>query len=141
VSLCQACQHREPRPTTHAPMTREYYRVLIAPLRHVAYRYGYALGVHGSLGMDIDLIAVPWRDSCPNAASLVEAIRETAEKIIGYCAPRECEKDRLPEKKPCGRLAWSLYLGPEGLDVPYIDISVMPKEYTPEKPRRARKTR
>ena len=123
MALCQSCNRREPRPTTHAAMTREYYRVLIAPLRHVAERYGYALTVHGSLGTDIDLVAVPWRESAAPAADVAEAIRATAEIVIGRADVRP--GDPNPMKKPCGRLAWSFYLGPWSGDVPYIDLSVI----------------
>lgn len=124
MSLCQICHGRTPRPTTHAALTREYYGVLIAALRHVAYRFGYALTVHGSLGMDIDLVAVPWRDTCAGAAGVAEAIQRAAEAIIGRAEMRA--GDPNPKKMPCGRLAWSFYLGSPELDVPYIDLSVMP---------------
>ena len=107
-------------------MTREYYRVLMAPLRHVAERYGYALTVHGSLGMDIDLVAVPWRESCAPAADLADALRRTAEIIIGRAETRP--GDPNPMRKPCGRLAWAFYLGPWSGDVPYIDLSVIAQD-------------
>lgn len=122
MGICLICQGKNVRVSPHAHLTREYYEVLIGPLRHVAQRYGYALAVHGSLGYDIDLIACPWRDSAPGAASLAEAIRVAAEAIIGTAYQRE--QDKNPEEKPCGRLAWSFYLAPE--PGPYIDLSVMP---------------
>lgn len=125
MSICEMCHGRQERPTTHGAMTKEYFDVLIKALRHVAYRYGYALTVHGSLGMDIDLVAVPWRDSCCDQASVAEGIRTAAEAIIGCAEIREHDKPHTPTKKPCGRLAWSFYLGPEGCDVPYIDLSVI----------------
>jgi hypothetical protein len=129
--LCKQCGTREDRPCSHVQMTREYYRVLIRPLRHVAHRYGYAIGVHGSLKRDIDLIAAPWRISPSSAASLIEGLREAAEKIIGFAEIRE--ETRYPERKPGGRLAWSIYLVPRECDGPYLDISVLPRveETTP----------
>ena len=111
-------------------MTHEYWNILQKPLRHVAQRCGYALAQHGSLSFDIDLIAVPWRDSAVNAAHLVEEIRKAAEIIIGLCVIRERDKaiGHAPEKKPCGRLAWSLYLVPDDPAFlgPYLDLSVFP---------------
>lgn len=140
MSICGNCNARAERPCTYEPMTKEYYGVLINALRHVAYRYGYALAVHGSLKTDIDLLAAPWRDGAVDAASLVEAIRSTAEKIIGVARIRDIEKDRLPEKKPHGRLAWSLYLTAfDSTPGPYIDISVMPKGETVPSKGRARR--
>lgn len=102
-------------------MTHEYFSVLIAPLRMVARRCGYALGVHGSLQADIDLIAVPWRESAVCPETLIEDIRIAAEAIIGIC---EMPNDHKPTIKPCGRLAWALRLTPLGCDGPYLDISV-----------------
>lgn len=124
MSICQICHHHEERASPHARLTREYYRVLIRPLRHVAERCGYALAVHGSLNFDIDLIACPWRDTAISAEHLAENIRKTAEVIIGQCFIAPHEQKTLPEKKPCGRLGWSFHLG----GGPYIDLSVMPKE-------------
>ena len=124
MSICQMCHGHHERPTSHANLTREYYRVLIAALRYVAYRNGYALTVHGSLGMDIDLVAVPWRESATSPEFVAEAIRKCAEAIIGTVSVRP--QDPNPTLKPCGRLAWSFYLGLYELDVPYIDLSVFP---------------
>lgn len=128
MSICPNCERRVERAAPHAAMTREYYEVLIKALRHVAYRCGYALATHGSLGFDIDLVACPWRDSCVDAIYLAEEIRKTAERIIGVAEVWMRDKDRLPQKKPCGRLAWSFYLVHEGCGYqgPYIDLSVMP---------------
>jgi hypothetical protein len=98
---------------------------MMPALRFVARQCGYALAVHGSLKTDIDLIAVPWRDSAPDAHYVAEQIRLTAERIIGTARMRE--GDPNPTQKDCGRLAWSFYLQPDGIEGPYIDLSVMPK--------------
>ncbi len=111
------------RPDRRAEMCQEYYDVLIAALRFAAYRYGYALAVHGSLKRDIDLIACPWRDTAPDAASLAAEIKKVTEAIIGTARTREADPN--PTKMPCGRLAWSFYLTHED-EGPYIDLSVMP---------------
>jgi len=131
VSICARCQTREERPCHYTARTREYYRVTIAALRYVAERCGYALAVHGSLKTDIDLLAVPWRESAVSAAFLAEEIRLTLERIVGHAKIPEYERGRLPEQKPCGRLAWSFYLQPEGVDGPYVDLSVMPVSTPP----------
>lgn len=130
MAICGRCQARTERPCTYPDKTREYYDALITALRHVAYRCGYALAVHGSLRTDIDLLAAPWRDSAVSAEHLAEEIRLTAERIIGTARIREF--DKLPEHKPCGRMAWAFYLQPEGVEGPYIDLSVMPKQQTKE---------
>jgi hypothetical protein len=138
MARCPSCDSSAERPAPHAAMTREYWDILQKPLRHVARRCGYALAQHGSLGFDIDLIAVPWRDSAVNAACLVEEIRKAAEIIIGICLIRECDKaiGHAPEKKPCGRLAWSLYLVPDDRAFlgPYLDLSVFPPPANKDEP-------
>src|ERR1051326_4279844 len=118
MSICGMCQSRRERPCAYAERTREIYNATITALKQVAYRCGYALAVHGSLKTDIDLLAAPWRESAVSAEYLAERIRLTAEVVWGYCQIREHDKARLPEKKPCGRLAWSFYLQPEGCEGP-----------------------
>ncbi len=124
MSRCASCETKHERPAPHAYLTKEYYDVLIKALSHVAYRHGYALTTHGSLGFDIDLVACPWRDSCVSAESVAEALRAACEMIIGTAMYRNEDQ---PTKKPCGRLAWTFYLVHEPMLGPYIDLSVMPK--------------
>ena len=113
----------KPKIDERARLCREFYLALMPALRYVAERYGYALCVHGSLRRDIDLVAVPWRDHAPDAASLIEGLTKAVHAIIGTARFREV--DGQPEAKPHGRKAWSVYLThmDEG---PYLDISVMP---------------
>ena len=107
-------------------------RKLITPLCHVARECGYAIGVHGSLARDIDLIAVPWVDGVAPPGVLAEKIRSTADHILGwaiYEPERTSQSEEIyqwimvgePGRKPHGRLCWSFFL-PGG---PYIDLSVM----------------
>lgn len=112
------------RADEHASKCQEFYDALISALRYAAYRYGYALAVHGSLKRDIDLIACPWRDTAPDAHAVAAEIKKVTEAIIGTA--RERKGDPNPTKMPCGRLAWSFYLTHEDTG-PYIDLSVMPK--------------
>lgn len=124
MSICQVCQIRSERPCTYSRRTKQYYRILIRPLRHVAERCGYALGVHGSLKTDIDLIAVPWRESAAPQDYLAEELRKTIEQIIGTARQRDNDP---PTKKPCGRIAYSFYTSPhDDIAGPYIDLSIMP---------------
>ena len=105
----------------------EAYEKLIGPLREVARQHGYAIGVHGSLARDIDLIACRWRDFASQPVCLAEAIRAKAEEICGYAELGAHERQWFfvagcPGSKPHGRLVWSIHLG----GGPYIDLSVMP---------------
>ena len=88
---------------------------------------GYAVGVHGSLARDIDLVAVPWTEEATTAAEVAEAIRAAAEKS-GPCGQAfVAGNDPCPRRKPHGRLCWSFHLG----GGPYIDLSVVPRPSSP----------
>lgn len=97
-----------------AEKVRRAYRKHIDAIRDTAAKLGYAIGEHGSLARDIDLIAVPWTEQAAPATELVEAI---VKAIKGY---RPVQK---PSRKPHGRRAWSIHLG----GGPYVDLSVVPR--------------
>lgn len=122
MSRCNVCSGKKERPCAHEDMTKEYFDVLMPALRFVAEKCGYAIGVHGSLKTDIDLIAAPWREHPVSAAHLADEIRKTIERIIGIADDR----GQGPTKKPCGRLAWAFYMTPIEYPGPYIDLSVLP---------------
>jgi hypothetical protein len=105
---------------------RAKYELHIETIRRVAREYGYAIGVHGSLARDIDLIAVPWTsEASPNQGALVGEIAGAVGGIIdmGSVPGRGADTDhREPVAKPHGRICWTVHLG----GGPYIDLSVMP---------------
>ncbi|MGE3840032.1 MAG: hypothetical protein AB7I50_00450 [Vicinamibacterales bacterium] len=114
----------------HAALCRQKADVIIEPLRARARELGYALGVHGSLARDIDLIAVPWTDDAVPARELAEALLEKAVAVNGlaWMHPLEAANEWhqngcQPHGKPHGRHCWSFHLG----GGPYIDLSVMPR--------------
>lgn len=108
-------------------LTRFYLSRLPA-IREAAEAHGYAIGVHGSLQRDFDLIAAPWRDGASDAETLAHAVAQAA-----------CGIDRAGaydwEQKPAGRLAtsipicWPAWHGQTGAG--HIDLSVMPKGVMP----------
>src|SRR5690242_12079906 len=111
---------------------------LIPHLTELARKHGYAIGLHGSMNRDLDLIAVPWIEDAAPAEVLVEAIREA---IDGHIIPDgtpagkwDGEKFvsaviRQPEPKPHGRRAWSIHFCGHHF---YIDLSVMPLQPKPK---------
>lgn len=99
---------------------------LILLVREVAHSRGYAIGVHGSMERDLDLIAVPWTEGAEMEISLLDSIQEAIGEAIG-----ECYRSIGSEAKPHGRVAWFLHfqnavVTPMGA-FPFIDISVMPR--------------
>lgn len=119
----KACEHD----------SRPKYELLIEPLREEARRLGYALGVHGTLKRDIDLIACPWTKEAVSARELAEALGAVIERVNGVAFRHECERSEYfdrgqPGSKPHGRLTWNWHLG-RG---PYVDLSVMPRTDPPD---------
>ena len=49
---------------------------VIGLVRFVACRHGYAIGVHGSLDRDVDLIAAPWIEHTSTPDELAKAIAD-----------------------------------------------------------------
>lgn len=107
----------------------KFYRATIENVKPDAKACGYAIGVHGSLRRDLDLIAVPWDDDHTDKNSLAQAIHEAA------CGLWETTYQWT--QKPCGR--WSTSLAICWLDYDddrpsagCIDLSVMPASARPE---------
>ena len=92
----------------------ELYRSLIPKLRATARRAGYALGVHGSLKRDLDLIAVPWVQGAVTPQVLAKRIS------LAACGLYTINRQQRWERKPHGRMAIALMIGRRA----YIDLSV-----------------
>ena len=85
----------------------------IDKIRELAREVGYAIGVHGSLERDLDLIAAPWTDSAVGNAELINHIAKGMDaRVIDL------------ERKPLGRYAASIQL--DGW-FKLIDLSVCPR--------------
>ena len=101
---------------------------VIACVREQARDYGYAVGVHGTLKRDIDLIAVAWVPGARPAGVMAEAVREALAALTGSADLGGVERgdsyfqNGCPGMKPFGRLCWAYHM--PGL--PYLDLSVIP---------------
>lgn len=101
-------------------MITAFYAATYTQLERIAWRHGYALALHGSMGRDLDVCAIPWTEDAGDAAALLDAFRRAV-----YAGRPEWRKgEPAPTKKPHGRRAYSLYLGSSGH---YVDISIMPR--------------
>lgn len=120
---------------------KKYYLSLLPDIRRIAREHGYAVGLHGSVQRDLDLIIVPWIKKPKKPESLVIAIEEhlklTPHKRSWW------KEDCLRAGKPLGRKTYSIHIGwwgkrmvlvkgrKDGYKVPkyngvaYIDISMM----------------
>jgi hypothetical protein len=57
---------------------KTFYETILPELRTIAKEHGYALGLHGSLTRDLDLIAVPWIENYSDKEDLARDIQKTA---------------------------------------------------------------
>jgi len=124
------------RPTRDAEFVqrvRELAAQLLAPLRVAARECGYALGLHGSVSRDIDLIAVPWAEGAVAPIDLAHALRDAAQVVLGFEPP--VGYSLAQARRPHGREGFAIHLvrpddmtvGEDGLtSSPYIDLSVIP---------------
>lgn len=88
-----------------------YYGILI----NIAKKHGYALGIHGSVTRDFDLIAVPWVDNPSSHIVFLQDIKN----MVGIEQVTELPYDSV-EEKPKGRMAYTIPTGGGG----YLDISI-----------------
>ena len=105
----------------HTPGEQEEFYLSILPsIRTVARVLGFAIGVHGSLRRDLDLIAVPWRDGY--------ATKDALAKAVQYAACGIKSETVTWHEKPCGRVATSLpicWTADKRPSAGHIDLSVM----------------
>ena len=100
-----------------------FYTSRLPAIREAAQLHGYAIGVHGSLRRDLDLIATPWRDGASDKDALATAIADAA---CGMSRQGAYEW----EVKPLGRMAtsipccWATWHNEPGTG--HIDLSVTP---------------
>lgn len=114
------------KPPNFEPVTNEKYLKCLRIIRIVAKTLGYAIGVHGSLIRDLDLIAAPWTEEAASAEELVDHICAEIKKELGegWQVDRKITgKWPALVYKPHGRLGFTILLH----DGQWIDLSVMPR--------------
>lgn len=107
-------------------MLEDFYKSLIPKIREAARKCGYAIGIHGSMRRDLDLIAVPWVADHSDKDTLA---REIARACTSLVPASFYWGDNPP--KPCGRVATSFAICWTEFDHPrhgvgHIDLSVTP---------------
>jgi hypothetical protein len=85
---------------TTVDLMESFYLSRLPVIREAARAHGYAIGMHGSMRRDMDLIAVPWREGASDADTLAEAIQKAACGIT--------QSKYQWERKPAGRVAISM---------------------------------
>ncbi len=104
-----------------ADACRRAYRRSIDAIRDAARECGYAVGVHGSISRDIDLIVAPWTEDAVSAEDVAEAIRAAiAATNEGWAFVNPKLK---AGEKPHGRMCWSIHVH----GGPFFDVSILPR--------------
>lgn len=111
-----------PRTPEEAAAAKRYYEQAIETIRAAARGCGYAIGVHGSLERDVDLIAVPWVEHAASAERLVEAVKTAMMVATGVQWIHVSEA----RNKPHGRVGWTLMFVTFNGPHTYIDLAVLP---------------
>jgi hypothetical protein len=98
---------------------------LLNALRLSARHLDWAIGVHGSMERDLDLIATPWSEQSADCETLIAALQAAAAEAIQGDCYISAYADR-----PHGRVSYTLHLVSDMLvhssagAHPYIDLSV-----------------
>lgn len=97
------------KPSSYGPF---YAAGLYPALADIFRRHGYALAVHGSVGTDFDLIAVPWIDDAGEPEAIVAEVNE---KFAAKFARQ------YPEVRAHGRVTYKLAIsfGDCALDISF----------------------
>lgn len=134
VSALQALNTPTPVEEPAKGAVGEVSQRLLKHMREIARQDGWALGVHGSMTRDLDVIAVPWTDQATDEAAFVEAMRAAvARELQGQAFIGAGDDRRNPghETKPHGRRCWTIHGISEQLVEseqgahPYVDLAVM----------------
>lgn len=97
-----------------------FYKSVIPGIRDAAMDCGYAIGVHGSMRRDLDLIAVPWSEEHSSKECLAEVVQ------LAACGFRQ--ETYVWEQKPSGRVAATFPICWNESGRPsagHVDLSVM----------------
>jgi len=85
-------------------------------LRKVAAECGWALGIHGSVVHDLDLMAMPWIEEHTTSDELADRLAKVADN-----QHRKCVKD--DKSKPNNRIVYTIFAGDT-----YIDLNVIKEQ-------------
>lgn len=99
---------------------KRLYTSILPSIREVSRKSGYAIGLHGSMTRDLDLIAVPWIPRAVHPKTLADRIS------MAVCGLHQ-ERKQPWTKKPHGRKAVVICIGMRA----YIDLSVLPRRKRP----------
>lgn len=92
-----------------------FYASMWNDFRQAAMDCGWALGLHGSLASDMDIMAMPWTENATSADEMVERLID----CFGFSRPAYYEVDKT--SKPNNRVVYTI---PIFADF-YIDLNII----------------
>ena len=121
--------HHAECPSVRIPTAIEFLALMPA-IRQAARNLGYAVGLHGTLARDFDLIACPWTEAAADPDGLAEAIMGAAGCVRWRVFRGEGRlSHRNQVDKPHGRLTYAFDWDKRNYENRgYIDLSVMPRQ-------------
>lgn len=96
-----------------------FYAAMWDDLRKAALEKGWALGLHGSLASDMDIMAMPWTEEAVNALEMILALKKCFDK------PKRINLI-ISEDKPNNRVVYTLSIWADF----YLDINVIQSKTT-----------
>ena len=94
-----------------------FYAAIYGDLRDKALECGWALGLHGSLNSDMDIMAMPWTENATDADTMISNLYKCF----------NCDPWSLPVKhrgdKPNGRIVYTISIWEDF----YLDINIIDK--------------
>lgn len=114
---------------TSVDLMQAFFESRLPAIREAAREHGYAIGLHGSMRRDLDLIAAPWRDGVSDRDTLAHAIAMAACGITRAGA-YEWEQKPAGRAATCLPICWTHRHGV--LSDGHIDLSVCPSAHRVE---------
>lgn len=97
--------------------------ILYPELRKVAQECGYTLAVHGSIGRDFDLIAIPWDEKITTQEILIKKMADASGGVVPKIRrSKEGDAKKNPTIRRHGRACWVILLA----NNIYLDINIAP---------------
>lgn len=93
-----------------------FYACLWNDLRQAALNCGWALGLHGSLNSDMDIMAMPWIEGASDSALMIESL----EACFGG-SDRLIFKTKVSTDKPNNRIVYTIHIFSDF----YLDINII----------------
>lgn len=92
-----------------------FYACILDDLKIAALSCGWALGIHGSLQNDMDIMAMPWTEDAADAKTLIKSLSECFNGNIFV------EMNENPIYKPNNRVVYVMRIWKDW----YLDINVI----------------